>query len=236
MKKALKIFVSILLIIIVALGVFVYTQWNSIEAFIDAVKYSNEEVSKNLTETKNQIQQILDNEDDITVRDLTEEESRALIEGELGEDEIIAIITGKEEPQSSEGNPPKVNDPPQETENSEKESNEIISELIAKLYVQKSTYLNKLDVIEEEARAEYLSKDLKSKPRKERKEYMLPKYLPIVADWERECDSMVYGAIDQIRQELKKLGKDESIADDLKNAYLEEKRAKKAYFINRYMD
>lgn len=238
MKKTIKIISIVLLVIVLIAGWFVYKNWNSFEAIIHSMETTEDDTVKEMEKTKEELQSFLDNEEDITVRDLTEEEAKALSEGDLTEDEVIGILTGTaseptKKPSSEKKTQETVLTPSNEQELS---SEQKISRLIAKLYVQKSQYLNKLDTIEADVRAEYLADTTKWGSKKDAKQALLKKYLPKVASWEKTCDSTVYGILDEISAELKKMGKDESIAETMRQSYLEEKKLKKTYFINRYMD
>ncbi len=259
MKKTTIIVLSIVLIVLLGLGWFTYRQWNTISAFIDSVRYSNEELTQQLEDNKKKVDDFLAQEEDITVRDLTEEESKALNEGNLTEEEIIELLVGTptqqptaspvvtEKPETTskpeENTQQPIATPPQTATPAPQESSgQIVAKLIAKLYVQKSTYLNKLDVIEAEAREAYMNlpydfrQDNDETKLSDGKKQLLQKFLPIVASWETECDNVVGEIIDEIRAELKKSGKGTEIADTLYESYLNEKKTKKAYFINRYMD
>lgn len=248
MKKGIKIFLTIFLVIILASGFLIYSQWNSIEAFIHSLSTTQEQTQQELEQNKEALQQFIDEEEDITVRDLTEEESAALASGNLSEDEIVKILTGQTpEPtptptptptpvSKKTTKPVKPTPTPEPTPEPTPSPEQKISELIAKLYVQKSAYLNKLDVIEANVRHEFLSQEDKWESKKAAKKELLAKYLPEVAAWEKNCDSTVYGIIDEIKAELQKAGKEDTITATLKSSYLEEKKLKKTYFINRYMD
>lgn len=247
MRKGLKIILAVFLIIVLALGVLIYTQWNSIEAFIHSFYTTEEDTLRELEQNKEQLQEFIDKEDDISVRDLTAEESAALASGELSEDEVVKILTGQTPEPSPAGTqtpkpetnvkPSKTQSPtPKPTPTQTPSAQQKISELLAKLYVQKSTYLNKLDTIEANVRHEFLSQPKKWESKKAAKKELLAKYLPKVASWEKECDNTVYGIINEIQAELQKNGMDEAIVGTLKSSYLEEKKLKKTYFINRYMD
>lgn len=249
MKRGWKIFFIILLVIVLALGALIYTQWNSIDAFIHSLSTTEEETIKELEDNKQQLQQFIDADENISVRDLTEEETAALASGELSEEDVVKLLTGQTpEPTPTPTPTPKAtakpNASPQNTATPTPTptpeptptAQQRISELLAKLYVQKSTYLNKLDTIEANVRYEFISQRDKWESTKAAKKELLAKYLPEVASWEKECDSTVYGIIDEIQAELRANGMDESIVDTIKSAYLEEKKLKKTYFINRYMD
>ncbi|MBR5809557.1 MAG: hypothetical protein IKY39_05625, partial [Clostridia bacterium] len=89
MKKAIKIILVIFLAICLALGWLVYANWNSIEAFIHSLNTTNEDTVKELEKNKQELESFLASEESITVRDLTEEEAKALNEGNLSEEELI---------------------------------------------------------------------------------------------------------------------------------------------------
>lgn len=241
MKKALKIFLAVFLAICLALGWLIYANWNSIEAFIHSMNTTKEDTVRELEQNKAELENFLASEEDITVRDLTEEEAKALNEGTLSEEELIGILTGStpkpvETPKATKNPETSSSPPPKPTPTPEPTSDEIISQLIAKLYVQKSQYLNKLDEIEENVRNDFIAREAEWDTLQAAKSDYLKKYLPVVANWEKTCDDTVYGILNEIRAELKKQGKDESIVDTMKMSYLEEKKLKKTYFINRYMD
>lgn len=234
MKKALKIILAVFLAICLALGWLIYANWNSIEAFIHSLNTTNEDTVRELEKNKQELESFLANEESITVRDLTEKEAKALNEGNLSEEELIGILTGSTPEPTVTPTPTKK--PAEPTPTPTPTSEEIISKLIAKLYVQKSTYLGKIDDIEAQVRAEFIADPDKWGTLQDAKKVFLAKYLPTVAAWEKTCDETVYGILDEIRAELKKQGKDTTIVETMEDAYLEEKKLKKTYFINRYMD
>lgn len=239
MKKAIKIFLAVFLAICLVFGWLIYANWNSIEAFIHSLNTTNEDTVKELEENKQELESFLASEEDITVRDLTEEEAKALNDGTLSEEELIGILTGT--PPEPEATPapskkPINSSPPTQTPTPTPNPDKWVSELIAKLYVQKSTYLGKLDDIEAQVINEFIVNYYSWETEQDAKKELLAKYLPTVASWEKTCDDTVYGVLNEIRAELKKQGKDDSIVDTMKASYLEEKKLKKTYFINRYMD
>lgn len=281
MRKAIKIFLAVFLAICLAIGWLVYANWNSIDAFIHSMHTTEEDTVRELEENRKQLEAFLAEEKDINVRDLTEEEAKALSEGKLSEDDLIGILTGSTpdaeatlEPTETTAKPPESpptsappqtppptpppapawapestqtttptstpvtssSSPPTPTPTPTQTPEKHIAELIAKLYVQKSSYLGKLDAIEAQVRAEFIADPDKWGTTQDAKKTLLAKYLPTVADWEKTCDDMVNGVLEEIRAELKKLGKDDSIVETMRTSYLEEKKLKKTYFINRYMD
>ena len=231
MSKGRWIWLFIVLIIVILIGSVVIKHWNTLEALVDSFRYSQDEVVEKLTENKEQLQQYIDENENINVRDLTEEEAASLNNGEITEEEAVDILTGKK---------PEAQSPSKKPQESKNTADTIVSEAIAKLYIQKNKYLAKLDGIEARVRQEYINKvksnNLNAEEMKAAKQSFLNSNISMVAAWENECDSIVYGILDEIKTALKDSKQDESIVKKLEQAYLNEKRLKKSYFINRYMD
>ncbi len=239
MKKSIKITLCILLVILLVIGFVAYQNRNTIEAFIDSKKYTQEELDERLTEKKDKLNTFLNESEGIVVREPTEEEAKAIAEGLLDEKQVVEMLTQTntqedQEPSTNNGqdggNKSNANTP--EKDPAEDESGKVVSESIAKLYMQKSKYLGMLDAIEAEAYSEY--KAMSAEDKKNAKKILISKYMSRIAAWETECDGIVYGIIDEIKTALEKEGKDLAIVSELKQTYLNEKRAKKAYFINKY--
>ncbi len=243
MKKILCIVLAVFFIIMIGLGVIAYINRNTIAALFDAMKYTNEEVEQKMQENKKDLQEFIEKDENIVVRDLTEEEKVALNENKITQDDAVSIITGQktldEVLNSSEQKPlkdkPSVKDEPQKpSSNASGDSDKRISELIASLYVEKNTRLAAFDSLKAQVYQEY--KGIEGVEHETKKWDLINKYTPVLAQWESDCDSVVYGIIDQIRAELKKAGKDESIATKLKESYLNEKKLKKASLAAKYLD
>lgn len=243
MKKTLLIALSIFLVILIALGIVAYVNRNTVGALIDALRYSNEEVEQKMQENNKDLQEFIEKDENIVVRDLTEEEKAALNENKITQEDAVSIITGEktleEVLKNNEENlpeqKPSAEDKPQKPSNNVTEnSDKRISELIASLYVEKNTRLAAFDSLKAQVYQEY--KAIEGVEHETKKWDLINKYTPVLAQWESDCDSVVYGIIDEIKAELKKAGKDESIATKLREAYLNEKKLKKASLATKYLD
>ena len=234
MKKKKRIWLWILLGIGVLLALFVYSQWDNISAVIDAFQYTQAEVVEKMEQNKQDLQNYIDKNDDVNVRDLTKEEAEALNKGELTEDEVVEILVSKPNEEKPDSNVPKPQEPEKEPTN-EESAGKRLSEAIARLYIQKNANLSKIDAMEAEARAIYIAQYNKEEG-KAIKSKIISEYFPRLASWEKECDSVVYGILDEIKAALKESGQSMEIADKIEQAYLDEKSLKKSYFIGRYMD
>lgn len=252
MKKRTKILLIILALVIIVVGIVIYKNWNSISALIDSFRYTQEEVQGKLDENKEYLEEYLTGEGGLTVRDLTEDEATALNEGKLTEEEVVELLVGTVDPTptppvqtkapEASASTPTPTPTPTPVSPEVEAAKKKVAEVVAKLYIQKNKYLNKLDTIEAQVRADFieLAKEAEvhtgDEGYKNLKNEFLTKNLSMVAGWEKECDSVVYGIIDEIRAALKDAGESGAVADKLEEAYLSEKKLKKTYFINRYMD
>ncbi len=228
MKKSLKIALCIFVVFFLAIGIFAYTQWNTITAVVDSFRYTQDDVDKQLEEKKNNVQDFINEEEGISVRELTEEEEKSLREGKLTEDEIVELLTKPNAPDESTQTKPDT----EQNKPANEGSGKLVSQAIAKLYIKKSEYLGQLDAIEAQVYNEY--KNMSAEEKKTAKTTLAAKYIGQISAWEKECDGVVYGIIDEIKQALQKEGKDLGLVDEIKETYLSEKRAKKAYFISKY--
>ncbi len=238
---------------VILVGSIVIKHRNSLEAMVDSYRYSQDEIVEKLNKNNQQLQEYIDKNENITVRDLTEEEAKALNEGAITEEEAVDILTGNtpetqpptdlpatQSNESEASEAPEAPEAPEEPKEPENSVDTIVSETIAKLYIQKNKYLGKLDAIEASVREEYnnmvISNKLDPKESKAAKQQFINSNIAKVAAWEKECDGIVYGILDEIKSALKESKQDDSIVKKLEQAYLNEKRLKKSYFINRYMD
>lgn len=109
-----------------------------------------------------------------------------------------------------------------------------MSELVAELYVLKSTYIARLDGLEAKGKSEY-SQTPEGNRTTAWKNSMIAKYSGEISAWESECDAKVEGIISQIKEELKKTGGDTSVIKKIRTTYENEKQIKKAQYMNKYM-
>lgn len=242
-KRKLKIFLIVLLVIAVLIGGLAIWQRNNIASVIYYMKYSGDDLDRMNKENKEKLASALSEIDTNMPRELTEEEIAALKDGTITEEDAVEIslgITTLEEKlqQKSRGetNDGSTSQSSQNTSVSDtaKNSQSGISNLIAQLYVLKSSYISKLDGLEAEAKSEYAKT-----PAEQRtstwKGSMVSKYSARVSAWESECDTKVEGIISQIKEELSKTGGDMSVIDTIRSTYENEKQIKKAQYLNTYL-
>ena len=240
MKRVLKILLCVLLCAGLILGWLLYKNWNTVLGVADGFLYSQEDVEQKLDNNQKELQKFLDENEKVVVRDLTEEEKKAIEKGDITEDEAVKLITGQKtleeflkEKEVSENNEEGQKTPQEEKPETSKLTDQIVSELIAKLYVEKNAAISKLDGLEAKLKAEYGS--LSAKEKVAIRATLISKYMPMVLAWEKEADNAVYETLNKIKSELVKAKRDTSVVNKIDEAYKNEKRLKKAYYVKRYM-
>ena len=345
MRRIGQIILTIFLIAILTGVWIVFDNWNTIIAVVDSFRYTQEELEIQMVETKAELQNYLDENDEIVVRDLTEEEQNALNEGQISGDQAILILTGQstleeeiEKVQSGEvvlenptvppaeqptvtepaavgtedtttdskitsgkttdtkptnkdvgkttgGNKTTVKETGKTTGKNKTETNsggktsgnktgttqtttsngknepskntgsttqtgttqtsgtssgtsnvstdQKISEYVAQLYVYKNEFLNRLGGLESTISDEFYSLP-KAERNTENKERIISSYMGQVGQWEKECDSKVYTVLGQLEETLVAADRDVGIVSKIEENYLNEKRLKKAYYMDIY--
>lgn len=223
MKKGLKIFLIILAAFILVAGTVTVWQWDNITAVVYFMKYSKDDLE---TLEKDNKQKLDDTAAtlDIIPRELTEEEQKALADGIISEEDAVEISLGTST----------LKDKLENSTDKTSVKKDRLSELVARLYVLKSTFISKLDGLAGQAAAEY-----KNTPNSQKNaswtSSKISKYMGLATELEAECDVQVEEIISELKDELKKQGKDNSLINTIRSTYDNEKQIKKAYYLNKYL-
>lgn len=215
MKKKKTVILIILAVIIAGLGALIYWQWNNIEALRYFATYSEEERQNKLDENEKAISDILDGMSGIDISRLSDEAVKMLQNGELTEEEAIAIITNKTTLDEIKSGKATLSNDSSNLEN-----------LIAKIYVLRSTYVGKLDSLVSQAYGEYKAGG--------DSDAIVDKYIGIASGMEGECDGQIESLLSQIKTELEKTGGDMSLINQIRTTYKNEKSIKKGDLLSKY--
>ena len=215
MKRKKTVILIILAVIIAGLGALIYWQWNNIEALRYFATYSEEERQNKLDENEKAISDILDGMSGIDISRLSDEAVKMLQNGELTEEEAIAIITNKTTLDEIKSGKATL---------SNNSSN--LETLIAKIYVLRSTYVGKLDSLVSQAYGEYKAGG--------DSDAIVDKYIGIASGMEGECDGQIESLLSQIKTELEKTGGDMSLINQIRTTYKNEKSIKKGDLLSKY--
>ena len=96
MKKPLKIFLIILLVVIVAGGIFVVAQWSNVRSWVLSSRYTPEQLQSMISKDDQQREEAIDEIDGLGVRELTDSEKQSVANGTMSEAEAIKRITNQE--------------------------------------------------------------------------------------------------------------------------------------------
>ncbi|MCL2058897.1 MAG: hypothetical protein FWH01_07525 [Oscillospiraceae bacterium] len=108
-----------------------------------------------------------------------------------------------------------------------------LTRLVAEAVVLRAYYTNRLEAMRVSALSEYSSLD-KEEQTQTAKMNIGVKYLNLAGALEGECDNKMDNLIARIESELRQTGGDTSIVNEIRECYAEDKRLKKAYYLNMY--
>lgn len=222
--KKRYIFIPVALIIIFAVSFFAYWQRENITALKYILINSAEENSKMLKENEKVINNIVEKLSDKGISALPEEAVEMMNNGDLTEKDVADIISGKTTVDEVKN---RKDNPTNESNNGNQDNTEpsTIANLVAQIYSLRSSFVGKLDSLIAQAKDEWSAGGVKKKD-------FVSKYIGLGTSLEAQCDAQFESIISQIKEELKRIGGDESIISELKKAYKNEKTAKKASILS----
>lgn len=237
-RTVLKVFLGLVLVLGAAVVGVAAWQRENIKAFVDSRNYTQEEIEDKITESKRKVQQSLEAYDLPVMRDFTFEEEEMIRKGEMTVEEAMQnIISVPQEEQSASPENAANGSNADGSENgasqnvpAQRTASTILAGYVTQLYEMKGYYLSQLGGVESEMRAVYAEsgKDKSKIPS------IISSYMPRVASMESECDGRVNALISDLKGELSEIGADTSIANEIYDAYINEKALKKAYYLSLY--
>lgn len=257
MKKAGKIALAVVGVVLVAGAVTVAVQWNNIKALSYMMTMDTGTLSQRAEENRKTLDKAMEDYQ-IPAYTFSEEEMAQLASGELSEEEAASRLLGQsgsgetgttEEPEPSQSQAPSESPSASQTpsasqsaapsqsasqsgDNATQEAEAELRQLVATMYVLQATYEGKLEAIVQEAIDEYTAGEHTSE---NRTKIVYSKY-DALTKLEKECDQKVADIVARMRELLKATGQSESLADEVQKTYEEEKSLKKAYYIREFQE
>lgn len=257
MKKAGKIALAVVGVVLVAGAVTVAVQWNNIKALSYMMTMDTGTLSQRAEENRKTLDKAMEDYQ-IPAYTFSEEEMAQLASGELSEEEAASRLLGQsgsgetgttEEPEPSQSQAPSESpsasqapsasqsaapsqSASQSGDNATQEAEAELRQLVATMYVLQATYEGKLEAIVQEAIDEYTAGEHTSE---NRTKIVYSKY-DALTKLEKECDQKVADIVARMRELLKATGQSESLADEVQKTYEEEKSLKKAYYIREFQE
>lgn len=251
MKKAGKIALAVVGVVLVAGAITVAVQWNNIKALNYMMTMDTGTLSQRAEENRETLEKAMEDYQ-IPAYTFSEEEMAQLASGELSEEEAASRLLGQsgsgetgttegpEAPQSQEPSQAPSSSQSaapsqsasQSGDNATQEAEAELRQLVATMYVLQATYEGKLEAIVQEAIDEYTAGEHTSE---NRTKIVYSKY-DTLTKLEKECDQKVANIVARMRELLKATGQSESLADEVQKTYEEEKSLKKAYYIRAFQE
>ena len=229
---------TVLALVVLALGALAWRFREEIHAFRIARQYSTGELQDQLDGTDQTIRDAVDASSDITVRAPTDEEKQALRDGTMTQDELVGRLTGGGQSAAPASKPDGAKEPEKEEDSSaeatrkQEEYQQKLSELIARVYVLREEYTNALEDMETAAKADYYA--LPDGQRSVSKlAPLVSSYLAKATALEKECDGKIDAVIAEMEELIKENNGDMSLTDTVFNTYVKEKSIKKAWYLSR---
>lgn len=251
MKKAGKIALAVVGVVLVAGAITVAVQWNNIKALNYMMTMDTGTLSQRAEENRETLKKAMEDYQ-IPAYTFSEEEMAQLASGELSEEEAASRLLGQsgsgetgttEGPEASQSQEPSQapsasqsaapsQSASQSGDNATQEAEAELRQLVATMYVLQATYEGKLEAIVQEAIDEYTAGEHTSE---NRTKIVYSKY-DALTKLEKECDQKVANIVARMRELLKATGQSESLADEVQKTYEEEKSLKKAYYIRAFQE
>lgn len=222
------IVLSVFLLILAGVG---YWQRNNLTAIYYAVKYDKEQQQEQVQKADQKIQELSRQYADIDFSKLPEEATKMLVEGTISQEVAVAVLKGDVSWEEVKENPEAVTEQLKNKQqvDTTPENSQAVEDIIARIYVLRSSYVGRLEGLVPVAWKEYISK-------KGTKSEIIAKYLAIGSSLEAECDGEMEALLAQLEAELRRTGGDLSLVSEIRGTYQREKSLKKAEMIQKYQN
>ncbi len=219
MKQIRSILCWFLVLLLLAVGVFVWWQRDNLKALYLAKTRDAETILQEAETQRKERQKELE-EYGVILKTPTQEEMDALINGES-----IAV-----DPPDTGTSPPSSESPPAK----QNAASDIIERCVRELYDCETALMARLGSMKQALLDEWLA--LSANDRTNDKKFEIGRHgLDQCYDLEIEIDAQVKNILAKYRAELKKIQSDTSPMDTLWKHYCEEKASAKAYYLNKYL-
>ncbi len=235
MKKALKILLGVLIVIIILMGTVVAWQWENIQSIMLGINENYEEIEARKKDADSLLFGSLNDFLDEGLREPTEDELKLIKEGKLTMSELYSnILAEKNNGETTYDEKEDKFEEPEIKEDEKLSKDEIINKYIAQLYALETAFEARSEALITEAAYYYEGKKKEMSPIEARAN-TITTYTSKVRKVQSDCDSKVEKVIDNLKKDLKKIGEDTGIVETVKKAYADKKQLKLSYYANRYL-
>ncbi len=217
MKKKTIIWLTVLGVIIIALTAFAIYQRNNISAIVTSISKTETQIAEKLNESKKELENELKDKYSTDVTDLTADEEKQIMKGELSVEKAVENINKKYEDSKK-------------NQTNSSEVDKLIGDKVIELYSLKAYYLGQLGQMEATIKREY-SQLPKEKQNLVGIKDLANKYMGTALSLLNQCDAQVENLLSALEKDLKKFKADTSILKTIRDTYEQEKAMKKAYYL-----
>lgn len=156
-------------------------------------------------------------------------------ENEAGQ---VAVPDTEQKPETEpEPEPAPEQEPPEESATEpvpepENNANKRLAEIIARIYILRATYVNRLDEMEKSAKEEYHASD----ETRDSLMAIVSRYLTLASELENQCDDEMDAIVSELTALLRETGGDMSLVDTVIETYSSEKSLKKALYYSKLQE
>ena len=248
MKRWKKILLILLLLLLAAIGAVCIWQRDNIKALYTAMTKDEAAILQDMDRNKQELENALADQN-ITVLAPTIEQSQALIDGTVSEEEVKAQLgltdepAGEDEDSSSDqpsSDQPSSNQPSQSPSSpsggtsNQAQAEKLVNSCVSELYACEVDLMARLGGMKQEAVNLWNSLSPEERTSSRLRQIGMDGLNQCYA-LEVEIDQTVQSILSRYRTKLAALGADTSVLDTLWDYYCNEKNSQKAYYINKYM-
>ena len=245
-KKLIIISAVILAVLLILASLCVYfIGADVLKSFYYHMRYDDDEIINLQEESSERLKEELDKYEGVEVREPTEEETKALENGEITTEQLVDIIsngitleeyrnnnysvTPPEEASEENSDNSQVEQQSQpDTSSSDTECDEAVSRIVAKMYILRSSYTSSLSSLLSQAYAEYKAGGSKTE--------IASKYISMGQSLEAQCDGNVSALMNELSGILTSHGRSTELVDSIYQSYANEKQYTRAYYMNMYLN
>ncbi len=251
MKRWLKILISVLLVIVLAVAGLAIWQWDNIKAAYTAFTSDAETISQQM-ETKRQEQEQTMSEFNVTVQALDATQTGDLLDGKVSAEEVKAslgitqemidqakaeteVTEEKKDEKKTSGKKTPAKPKKDMGKSVQEKANDLMNKCAAELYACEVDLMAQLGEMKQSALAKWFSI-----PNEDKTDDKLISIgltgLEQCYDLEVNADKQVKSILARYRTQLESLGVKTTAIDDIWKYYCEKKANQKAYYLNKYIN
>lgn len=251
-KKSVIIVLSVIAALLLAGGGLLLWQWRNLRVLTRSAQFTPQQITQQMSDNKQNLQEIIDQNPDVNIRDVTDEEREAFRDGSLSREELIERIAGQlpdastaeeapEKEPAPEETPAKTEDPapaapkPEPEPEPEKDPaaeayQQELNKQLAEIYVMREEYTLELESMLQQAMDEYAAfTDAQRSPLQ--LIGWASGYYNRASALEKQCDSEINAQLEQMKALIRENNGDESLTDKIYQEYVNEKSLKKSYYM-----